>query len=64
MGLVWIIFTDPELVLGQKRLRRAGGILSGPVWSYRLGLGHQGGYLRDGHRIPGEVNQKALYCGR
>lgn len=28
------------------------------VWVTRVGI------IRDGHRIPGEVNQKALYCGR
>lgn len=63
MGLVWIIFADPELVLGQGRLQRAGEIRFCSVWVYCLGLGHSDGYLGDGHRISGKEIQKALHRG-
>lgn len=69
MGLVWIIFADPELFWDRGGSEKLGGVMRPgklfcPVWVYCLGFGHWGGCLRDGHQILGEENQKALYGGR
>lgn len=67
MGLVWIIFTDPELVLGQGRLQKLDAVLCPgkfcfavfgyTVWVLGTRLGVSGTVT------PGEENLKAFYDG-